>query len=76
MIYEELVLGKLEESARETYRRVIADLVARGAEGIILGCTEIGLLIGQADSPVPVFDTAEIHARAAGRMAVGFSARL
>jgi len=71
VIYEELVLGKLEESSRETYRRVIADLVARGAEGIILGCTEIGLLIGQADSAVPVFDTAEIHARAAGRVAVG-----
>ena len=71
VIYEELVLGKLEDSSRETYRRVIADLVARGAEGIILGCTEIGLLIGQADSPVPVFDTAAIHARAAGRVAVG-----
>lgn len=50
VICEELVLGQLEESSRETYRRVIADLVARGAEGIILGCTEIGLLIGQADS--------------------------
>ena len=65
VIYEELCLGKFNEASREGYRRVIANLVARGAQGIILGCTEIGLLIGPGDVDVPLFDTTEIHARAA-----------
>jgi aspartate racemase len=71
VIYEELVLGRIEDASRESYRRVVADLVSHGAEAIIFGCTEIGLLIGQPDSPVPVFDTTIIHAQAAARFAVG-----
>lgn len=65
VIYDELVQGRTEPSSKANYVRVINDLVARGAEGVILGCTEIMLLIGQADSPVPVFDTTTIHAVAA-----------
>lgn len=71
VIYEELVLGRIEDSSRDAYRRVIADLIARGAEAIIFGCTEIGLLVSQADSSVPVFDTTSIHAEAAARFAMG-----
>jgi aspartate racemase len=69
VIYEELVLGRIEETSQATYRRVIADLVSRGAEAIIFGCTEIGLLVSQSDSAVPVFDTTIIHAEAAVRFA-------
>ena len=65
VIYDELVQGRTEPSSKASYVRVINDLVARGAEGVILGCTEIMLLIGQADSPVPVFDTMTLHAVAA-----------
>jgi aspartate racemase len=65
VIYEELVLGTIVPESREAYKAVISDLVAQGAGGIILGCTEIGLLIKAKDSPVPVFDTTAIHARAA-----------
>lgn len=65
VIYEELCLGKINADSRQGYRRVIAELVARGAQGIILGCTEIGLLIGADDVDVPLFDTTEIHAKAA-----------
>jgi aspartate racemase len=69
IIYEELCLGRIEEQSRREYRRVINHLVAEGAEGIVFGCTEIMLLIGQSDSPVPVFDTTSIHARAAAELA-------
>lgn len=65
VIYQELCLGVVREESRAAYRKVIADLVADGAEGIILGCTEIELLIGSEDSPVPVFPTARLHAAAA-----------
>jgi aspartate racemase len=65
IIYDELVHGTILPASREAYRRAMANLVACGAEGIILGCTEIMLLVGQADSPVPVFDTTTIHAEAA-----------
>lgn len=65
IIYEELCQGKILDSSRAYYRQVIEGLAAQGAEGVILGCTEIGLLIGQADSPIPVFDTTAIHAEAA-----------
>ncbi len=65
VIYEELCLGKILEESRAHFRRIIDNLVGRGAEGIILGCTEIGLLVREEDSPVPLFDTTEIHARAA-----------
>jgi aspartate racemase len=65
VIYEELCLGIARDESREAYREVIARLVERGAEGVILGCTEIELLIGAADSPVPVFPTTHLHIAAA-----------
>ncbi|MFE2413272.1 aspartate/glutamate racemase family protein [Kitasatospora sp. NPDC059408] len=65
VIYEELCVGVVREESRAAYRRVIAELVAAGAEGIILGCTEIELLVAAEDSPVPVFPTARLHAEAA-----------
>jgi len=65
IIYDELVLGDIRPASREAYRAIIADLVGAGAEGIILGCTEIGLLVKAEDSPVPVFDTTALHAAAA-----------
>ena len=65
VIYEELCQGKIEASSKLEYVRIMAELVKQGAEGIILGCTEIMLLVSQADSSVPVFDTTTIHAVAA-----------
>ena len=70
VIYEELCAGKILESSKEKYSDIINGLVNAGAEGIILGCTEIGLLIKSPDSPVPLFDTTEIHANAAVRFAL------
>ncbi len=65
VIYDELVLGVLREESRAAYRQVIERLADRGAEGVILGCTEVELLIGPFDAPVPVFPTTELHAQAA-----------
>lgn len=65
VIYGELCLGRFEEASRVMFRRVMADLVARGAGGIILGCTEIGLLVDADDATVPQFDTTRLHALAA-----------
>ncbi len=65
VIYEELVLGQILPASRERYSAIIENLALRGAQGIILGCTEIGLLVKPEDSPVPLFDTAYIHAAAA-----------
>lgn len=65
VIYDELCLGKALPGSRSEYRRIIDTLVAQGAEAIILGCTEISLLVDQKDSSVPLFDTAAIHARKA-----------
>ena len=65
VIYRELVAGDVREPSRAAYRDVIARLVERGAHAVILGCTEIMLLIGQEDSPVPLFDTTRLHALAA-----------
>ena len=65
VIYDELVQGRVEPASRDAYRAVIARLVARGAEAVILGCTEIMLLVQPEDSPVPLFDTTAIHAEAA-----------
>ena len=65
IIYDELCQGQFLDSSRQYYSQVIKDLANKGAEGVILGCTEIGLLIQQADSPIPVFDTTAIHASAA-----------
>lgn len=65
VIYEELCLGQVHKSSRTEYQRVMADLVGQGAQAIILGCTEISLLLGQDDSPLPLFDTTAIHALSA-----------
>jgi aspartate racemase len=65
VIYDELVVGIVSETSRKAYTGVIDRLVAAGAQGIVLGCTEIELLIGPDDSPVPVFPTTRIHVEAA-----------
>ena len=65
VIYEELVLGAVYEESRQEYIRIMENLVAAGAEGIILGCTEIELLVKPGDSRVPLFPTTRIHAEAA-----------
>jgi aspartate racemase len=65
VIYDELVQGKIVPASRQAYRDVIARLVERGAEGIILGCTEIMLLVRPEDSAVPLFDTTRLHVEAA-----------
>ena len=65
VIYDELVHGILRESSRQAYRAVIERLVQAGAQGIVLGCTEIESLISDADSPVPTFPTTRIHVSAA-----------
>lgn len=65
IIYEELVQGRILDASRQAYRQVIDRLVARGAEAIILGCTEIMLLVSPEDSPVPLYDTTGLHAEAA-----------
>ncbi|MNJ48237.1 Aspartate racemase [compost metagenome] len=62
VIYDELCLGKIVDTSRDYYKGVIKRLIANGADGVILGCTEIGLLIKSADSEVPLFDTVLIHA--------------
>lgn len=64
IIYDELVKGVISDDSRAVARQVIARLVAQGAQAIILGCTELALLIGDADSPVPLFDTCALHADA------------
>ncbi|USG66978.1 aspartate/glutamate racemase family protein [Brevibacillus ruminantium] len=71
IIYKELCQGVIREESKGRYLEVIRRLIEQGAEGIILGCTEIGLLIGQEDCAVPVFDTTKIHAEAAVRYALG-----
>jgi aspartate racemase len=65
VIYDELCRGIVREESKARYVEIINNLTTRGAEGIILGCTEIEMLIGPADSPVPVFDTTALHAEAA-----------
>jgi aspartate racemase len=61
VIYDELCRGVVDDGSRDQYRRIMRELADRGAEGILLGCTEIDLLVGQGDSPVPVFDTTRLH---------------
>lgn len=70
IIYEELCLGRILDESREAYRQVIASLQERGAQAVILGCTEISLLVGPQDAKVPLFDTAAIHARQAAERAL------
>ncbi|MCJ7717651.1 MAG: amino acid racemase, partial [Anaerolineales bacterium] len=71
IIYDELVQGEIKKESRNQYLEVIHSLMEEEAQGIILACTEIGLLVKQQDVPVPVFDTMEIHARAAVDAALG-----
>jgi aspartate racemase len=70
IIYEELCQGKVLDDSREHYRRIIRSLVDRGVQAVILGCTEISMLVGPKDSPVPLFDTARIHAQKAAEWAL------
>jgi aspartate racemase len=65
VVYEELCLGIVRDESRHAYQEVIRRLVAAGAQGVVLGCTEIELLIGRQDSPVPVFPTTRLHVEAA-----------
>ncbi|MDP6993013.1 MAG: aspartate/glutamate racemase family protein [Woeseiaceae bacterium] len=65
VIYEELCLGKINDDSRAAFLRIIEDLRAQGAEGVIEGCTEIGLLVQQDHTDVPLYDTTKIHARQA-----------
>ena len=70
VIYDELCLGKIRQQSRDRFLAIIANLVESGAEAIILGCTEIGLLVRAEDSTVPIFDTTVLHARAAVEWAI------
>lgn len=70
VIYEELCRGRVESASRADYLRIIEDLFYQGAQGVILGCTEIGLLVKQEDTEVPLFDTTAIHARKAVNLAL------
>jgi aspartate racemase len=70
VIYDELCLGIVRDESREAYRQIMARLVAQGAQAIILGCTEIMLLVGDGDATVPLFDTTRIHAETAAALAL------
>lgn len=71
IIYDELVVGEIKAESRTQYQTIIRDLQSEGAEGVILGCTEIGLLIKPEHSPIPVYDTTYLHAVAAVEWALG-----
>lgn len=71
VIFNELCVGEIREASRIRFQKIISRLKENGAEGIILGCTEIGLLIGPSDVDIPVFDTTVIHARKAASIALG-----
>ncbi|XQE68176.1 aspartate/glutamate racemase family protein [Pseudomonas sp. P3C3] len=70
VIYEELCRGVVSEASRQAYRQVIGRLVANGAQAVILGCTEIGLLVQSGDAGVPLLDTCRLHAHAAADLAL------
>jgi aspartate racemase len=70
VIYDELCLGQARDDSRSAFQQVVKDLVASGAQGVILGCTEIGLLLRPEDAPIALFDTAAIHAEAAALFAL------
>jgi len=71
VIYDELCVGRVEERSRAEYRRIMSALAGRGAQAILLGCTEIDLLVGPEDAPVPVFDTTRIHSERIVDLALG-----
>ena len=71
IIYQELCQGEIKASSRDIYLNTIDDLTDRGAKGIILGCTEIGLLVQQHHTAAPLYDTAALHAKAAVKWALG-----
>ena len=71
IIYDELCMGLVRDGSRAEYRRIIQRLVDQCAQGVILGCTEISMLVGPSDSPVPLFDTTSLHARKAAEWALG-----
>ncbi|MEC3982334.1 aspartate/glutamate racemase family protein [Amycolatopsis sp. H20-H5] len=73
IIYDELVLGVVTDESRDAYRGVIRRLAAAGAAGVVYGCTEIELLVGPGDSPVPTFPTTRLHAEAAVDYALGLT---
>ncbi|WP_053226167.1 aspartate/glutamate racemase family protein [Solirubrobacter soli] len=75
VIYDELCLGVVRDESREEYRRIMRALAGEGAQGILLGCTEIDLLVGAEDSPVPVFDTTCLHAERAVALSISLSER-
>jgi aspartate racemase len=70
VIYDELIKGVILPSSKEEYRRIVNDLQQKGAQGVVLGCTEIPMLIGDGDVSIPVFDTTQLHAEAALRFAL------
>ncbi len=74
IIYQELCLGEIRDESRARYREIIAELVGQGAEAVILGCTEITLLVKPEDASVPLFDTTLIHAEDAVKLALGLPA--
>lgn len=76
VIFEELVLGKVEPASRARYQEIVARLAKAGAQGVIAGCTEIGMLLSQDDVKVPLFDTTRIHATAAVEWALAGDAGL
>jgi aspartate racemase len=71
VIFDELCLGVIDDGSRAELARIMAGLAGRGAEGILLGCTELALLVGAGDAPVPVFDTARLHVERAVALAFG-----
>ncbi|MFC7110971.1 aspartate/glutamate racemase family protein [Nonomuraea rubra] len=70
VIFDELVRGVISEASRDAYARIVAELADDGAEGVILGCTEIELLLGEKDTAVPVLPSARLHAEAAAGFAL------
>jgi aspartate racemase len=70
VIYEELCRGVISETSREAFRGIVAGLADEGCEAVVLGCTEIGLLLRPEDAPVPLFDTTRLHAEAAAMLAL------
>jgi len=70
VIYDELCIGQVKQASKENFRRIMQNLTENGAEGIILGCTEICLLVNQKDAEIPVFDTTKIHATSSALFAL------